>query len=354
MKRNIILLTAVLAVCAIACREKGPQPRPAVDLVMSVAADTSGLGSLAAHAGHAGPRGNIAIFGERAQCIGLARRFQIADNRDNIDGRFKRDSLPDFAGETFDVIMDVYNEPYARLMETPEGIDSLREAAVRGALFAWDSLSNAKVLIFTSSLSAVAGKFDVDTLQTLTGGVCHVMTPVHESLKAAAKAGAKEICVWASAPVRDSDAYETAFIELGMDGDVTVITPDPALDICTEFRSLLRQYRATGRRMDALILDGFGVDPAPLVSELALIRRPSTEEEDAFTAMLPAGFVIIEPAQCLVEATYDLMRQENLFSHRIHRPSVRFFITEESLEGGLQKVPLSAQYVQSEYVPHIN
>lgn len=354
MKRKSILLAAVLAVCVIACREKGPQPRPAVDLVMSVAADTSGLGRLASHAGHAGAHGNIAIVGERAECIGLARRFQSADFRDNIDGRFKRDSLPDFAGETFDVIMDVYNEPYARFMESEAGIDSLREAAVRGALFAWDSLSNAKVLIYTSSLQAVAGKFDVDTLQTIMGGVCHVMTPVHESLKAAAKAGAKEICVWASATVRDADVYETAFCELGMDGNVTVITPDPALDICTEFRSLLRQYRSTGRRMDALILDSFKADPAPLVSELGLIRRPATEEEEAFSAMLPAGFFILEPAACLVEATYDLMRQENLFAHRIRRPSVRFFITEESLEGGLQKVPLSAQYVQSEYVPHLN
>ena len=57
---------------------------------------------------------------------------------------------------------------------------------------------------------------------------------------------------------------------------------------------------------------------------------------------------------CIVDALYSLLREENLFTHRIHRPSVRFFVTEESLEGGLQKVPLSAQYVQSEYVPHIN
>ena len=82
--------------------------------------------------------------------------------------------------------------------------------------------------------------------------------------------------------------------------------------------------------------------------------RAVTEEEDAFSAMLPQNFQILDPGACIVDALYSLLREENLFTHRIHRPSVRFFVTEESLEGGLQKVPLSAQYVQSEYVPHIN
>ena len=162
------------------------------------------------------------------------------------------------------------------------------------------------------------------------------------------------IAVWASDPVRESKVYESVFEEMGLTGSVVSITPDPALDICTEFRSVLRQYRLTGRKMDALILDGYGKDPAPLWSEIPIIRRAATEEEDAFSAMLPDNFQILDPGACIVDAVYALLREENLFTHRIHRPSVRYFVTEESLEGGLQKVPLSAHYVQSEYVPHIN
>ena len=344
-----------MAAFAISCREKGPEPRPTVPLVYYVAADTSGLGRIAAGAGHVGPNGHIVLFGERQEGILLARRFVNLDRVDNIDGSARRDSLPDFAGETFDVIMDAYNEPYASFtLNARDGADSLRESAVRGALFAWDSLSRAKILVFTSSLHARFGLFDVDTLQQIKGGVCHLMTPVHESLKAAVAAGAKDIAVWAPAPVREARIYETVSEQMGLEGSVMSITPDPALDICTEFRSLLRQYRQTGRKMDALILDGYGRDPAPLVSELALIRRAATEEEEAFSAMLPKGFVILDPGACLVDAVYALLRQENLFSHMIYRPAVRYFITEESLEGGVQKVPLSAHYVQSEYVPNIN
>ncbi|MBQ9410726.1 MAG: hypothetical protein IJU21_03865, partial [Bacteroidales bacterium] len=304
--------------------------------------------------GHIGANGRIVLLGERAEGILLARRFQSVDRRDNIDGRVLRDSLPDFAGETFDVIMDAYNEPYAGFLRDSVGIDSLRESAVRGALFAWDSLSQAKIIFFTSPLHARYGMFDADTLQQLKGGVCRLMTPVEESLKAAVKGGARNIAVWASDPVREAKVYESVFEQLGLEGNVVSITPDPALDICTEFRSLLRQYRLTGRKIDALILDGYGKDPAPLWSEIPIIRRAATEEEDAFSAMLPSGFQILVPDACIVDAVYTLLRKENLFTHRIHRPSVRYFVTEESLEGGVQKVPLSAQYVQSEYVPNIN
>ena len=354
IERKTILAAAILAAFAISCREKGPEPRPAVPLVYNVASDTSGLGRIAARAGHVGEDGRIVLLGESAEGIYLARRFQSEDRRDNIDGRFLRDSLPDFSGETFDVIMDAYNEPYSSFLSDSVGIDSLREAAVRGALFAWDTLSQAKVIVFTSPLQARYGMFDVDTLQQLKGGRCRLMSPVHESLKAAVRGGAKNIAVWASDPVRESGVYESVFAEMGLEGSVVSITPDPALDICTEFRSVLRQYRMTGKKMDALILDGYGKDPAPLWSEIPIIRRAATEEEDAFSAMLPQNFQILDPGACIVDAIYDLLRENNLFTHRIHRPSVRFFITEESLEGGLQKVPLSAQYVQSEYVPHIN
>ncbi len=354
MERKALLAALIVAALAISCREKGPEPRPAVPLVYTVASDSSGLGRLAARAGHAGANGRIALFGERADGIYLSRRFQSVDRRDNIDGRAHRDSLPDFAGETFDVIMDAYNEPYAGFLSDSTGLDSLREAAVRGALFAWDSLSQAKIIVFTSSLHARYGMFDVDTLQQMKGGVCRLMSPVRESLKAAVRGGAKNIAVWASDPVRESKVYESVFEEMGLTGSVVSITPDPALDICTEFRSVLRQYRLTGRKMDALILDGYGKDPAPLWSEIPIIRRAATEEEDAFSAMLPDNFQILDPGACIVDAVYALLREENLFTHRIHRPSVRYFVTEESLEGGLQKVPLSAHYVQSEYVPHIN
>lgn len=355
MKAYYILLSALVVALAAGCRQARPEPRPTIPLVLRIAEDTTAVGRVAAQAGAVGADGHIALLGEKSDGIRLARRFQSVDFVDNIDGRTHRDSLPDFAGETFDVLMDVYNEPYAHFFGENSSPDSLREAAVQGAMFAWDTVGRAKMLILTSSLQAAYGRYDIDTLQQLAGGRCAVLTSAETMLRHAYDKGARNLAVWASAPVRDAGVYEKVFAEMGLQGaTLSVITPDPALDVCTEFRHLLRQYHATGRKLDALLLDSYSMDAAPLLSEMALIRRTSTEEDDAFNTMMPAHFTILEPGTCLVEEVYARLRAENLFTHRISRPAVRYFITEESLNGSVQLTPLSNQYVQTAYVPYLD
>jgi len=355
MKRICILILALLAVLP-ACKRVIFTPRPTIPLVLSVAADTLGAGRVAAHAGHHGSQGAIAIIGEPVDGMLLAHRFQTEDNMDNVDGRALRDSLPDFAGETFDVILDAVSAPYSHFLSEQENaigkssLDSLREAAVINALFAWDSLGLAKVLIFTSPLQAVYGLFDVDTLQQLTGGRSHLISPVKTMLADAAASGARELAVWASRDVRSSKVYETVFNEMGTEGNLSVITPEQALDARTRFRSLLRQYRSTGRKLDALLLDGFAQDPAPLLSELAMIRQCGTEEDMAFCRMLSPSFVVIDPLTSVVSATYKLLRRDNLFTHRIHRPMVRYFETVESASGEITHEEVHAHYAQQAYV----
>ena len=364
MKKYIIIILAAAA-SLYACRIKTLPPRPTIPLVESIVRDTSGLANLVGMAGASGPEGSIAILGEPAEAVILARLFQGVDAVDNIDGMARRDSLQDFAGEQFDVILDDLNAPYGHFLSA--GLDSLREAAVQGAMFAWDSTclkyaagrdkllkSRAKILILSSPLHSAYGLFDVDTLRQLCSGKCFLATPVETTLKDAVDGGAANIAVWASRDVRTSKAYESAFEAMGVQGSVTSITPDSALDVRTELRSLLRQYRTTGKQLDALVLSDYAIDKKPMESELELIRRAGTEEDLAFSRMLSPGFTIIDPGTSLTAAIYRYMRGGNLFTHRIARPSVRWFKTTEAGDGDPVIVEVGASYVLQSYVQNFD
>ena len=354
MKRYLLVI-GILLTAALSCRQPVTPDRDMLDSVMAIAADTAGVFRQIVDAGRIGARGNIAIIGEPGDGIQLARRFQNMDESDNIDGRPERDSLPDFAGEVFHVLLDEYNAPYSHFLSfegdtlSRSGLDSLRELAVRNAVYAWQD--KAKILIFTSPLQAEYGLFDVDTLQQLSGGKSLLVSPVKVMLEKAYAEGDRGIVVWTSAKTRDSGTWQAVFSQMGWkDATLSVISPDPALDIRTEFRSLLRQFRAEGGKMDVLLLDTYWANPASLSSEVDIIRQGGTEEDAFFDRMLTRNFHFMEPKSALLSATYDLLRGGSLFAHRISRPLIRYYETEESAQGVPVLVEADASYVESAYV----
>lgn len=372
MRVNILIGISVVAlVCS--CKPQVAPPRPTVALVEAIAADTSGLGRLAATAGHNNVRGSVALIGEPREGILLARRFVTADRVDNIDGMARRDSLPDFAGEVFDVILDAYNAPYSHFFaggpDKDARLDSLRTAAVQNAVFAWDSTcfrsaselesrlikSRAKVLVFTSAMQAEYGLFDVDTLQQLTGGKSCLVSAMHTLLEEALESGARNLAVWTSRDVRVSQVWQKVFEQMEVpDVTLAVITPESAMDVRTEFRDVLRQYRTTGRVMDALLIDSYSADLLPLQGEVAMIRQGGTDEDAAFGRMLSPDFLVLDAASSVVRGTYRLLRSQNLFTHRIARPFARYYETAESPDGSPVLVEVGASYVQNAYVSDID
>lgn len=361
------LLIPFMLVALLSCKEKQAVPRPTIPMVHAIAADTAGLGRLVGQSGRRGGEGSVAIIGEPGSVIALARRFQGCDRVDNVDGRPVRDSLPDFAGETFDAIIDARFTPYTRLLLSDP--DSLRDAAVLNSVAAWDSVcwrsrtdvepllrkQRAKLIILTSSLQAQWGLFDVDTLQQMCGGECFVLSPVYSMLDEAYASGARSMAVWTTRDVRGSGAWEAVFDQKGWaDAHLSVLAPEPAVDVRTELRSLLRQYRESGRVLDALLVDSYDVDLVLLRSELNLIKAEGTLEDASFQAMISPDFVLLDPASSLIRSTYTTMRAHHLFTHRIARPSVQYYETAESAEGTPRLVSISPAYAQSTYVPDID
>ena len=110
-----ILPALALLVTLVSCNERPTVVRDTIPYVKQLAVDTTGSFRLI-HAYHtAGTKGSIAVIGEPEDAVRLASNLLEADLVDNIDGRARPDRLPDFAGESFDIFLDLYNAPYLRM-----------------------------------------------------------------------------------------------------------------------------------------------------------------------------------------------------------------------------------------------
>ena len=327
-----------------------------IPYVKQLAADTTGTFRLVHTYRTAGTKGSIAVIGEPEAAARLASVLLSADLADNIDGHVAPDRLPDFAGETFDILMDLYNAPYLRMAASSP--DSLREVTVRNAVTAIDTVAysnpadprsrlsktRAKVFLFASSLLAEYGQFDVDTLFKMAGREAIILTPVEAMLLEARRSGCKSVAVWAPAEARS--AYENA-------GN-GILRP--------AFRDMLGIYRSLkpNGNLDAVLLDSFTASVDELNAEKEHIHRQITELDMAFDRILTPHFRFIEPTAALTGALYRLLRERNLFTHDIAYPAVRYYQTEENLEGEFVPVEVSAAYLSAQskpepaYVPDID
>ena len=367
--RNTILFLGTCLLLA-ACHERQAPVRDTIPYVKQLAVDTAGTYSLLESYRSAGTAGSIAVIGEPVAAWWLATRFLAADEVDNIDGKPRPDRLPDFAGESFDILMDEYNAPYTRMAASSP--DSLREIAVRNAVMSIDSVaysnaldpmsrlrkSRAKVFVLANSLLAEYGQFDIDTLFKMAGREALILTPVETMLETAAKAGCRSVAVWA--PQEARSAYEHAALAYPQ-MNVTVVSTTGNGMLRPAFRDMLRIFRSLKPKetLDAVLLDSFTADLDELTAEQEHIHRQITEEDMAFDRIMTPHFQFIEPNACLTSALYRLLRERNLFTHDIAYPSVRYYQTEENRDGEYVPVEVSAEYISAHanidpYVPDLD
>ena len=368
MRNTILVLGAFLLLAS--CHERQVPVRDTIPYVKQLAVDTAGTYSLLESYRSAGTAGSIAVIGEPEAALQLATRLLAADEVDNIDGKARPDRLPDFAGESFDILMDQYNAPYTRMAASSP--DSLREIAVRNAVMSIDSVaysnaldpmsrlrkSRAKVFVLANSLLAEYGQFDIDTLFKMAGREALILTPVESMLETAAKAGCRSVAVWA--PQEARSAYEHAALAYP-NMEVTVVSTTGNGMLRPAFRDMLRIFRSLKPKetLDAVLLDSFTADMDELTAEQEHIHRQITEEDMAFDRILTPHFQFIEPNACLTSALYRLLRERNLFTHDIAYPSVRYYQTEENRDGEYVPVEVSAEYISAHanpepYVPDLD
>lgn len=352
--KKLIPIIAFLAFLTVSCRERTAPLRDTIPYVKQLAEDTTAFSLVQAYRSQ-GTRGSIAVIGEPEAALLLSEAFLQADVRDNIDGKPGNDRLPDFAGESFDVIMDAYNAPYRRMAEASP--DSLREVAVRCAVMSLDTVAyahaldpqsrlskkKAKIFVLASSMLTEFGRFDIDTLLKMASREPLILNPVDAMMDVVRGTSLHHVAAWVPAPAKP--AYDAAAGDL----DCAVISPVGGSDVRSAFRDLLRQYRSLrpNTALDAVLVDSFTMDLEELQAEVEHIHRQITEEDMAFDRILAPKFHFIEPKSSLTEACYRLLREKNLFTHDIAYPGARYYQTEEGMAGDFVLVEIGSDYLES-------
>lgn len=156
------------------CSRRAESAYPAIGYVNALISDSlPALQSLARESGK--PSGDIVLVGDPSSCLRISEKLMLCDDFDNIDARPLPDGLPDFAGETICSILDFNSFPIDSLASGED--ESVRETAVRSALFALGEPYRCKVLIISSPVFCEYAAADVRNLFERIGCDVPVICP---------------------------------------------------------------------------------------------------------------------------------------------------------------------------------
>ena len=340
LMRRIILPVLPLVLALLACKP-GPQSgRDTISLVKVIASETGNPEHSLLASFHKVPSsGDIYIIGTPGSCDMICRDFLSCDVYENARGREWSDGLKDFAGETFACVRDYDHTPYDTLM-VHNGEEALRELAVRYALSAISSKCSvsvydldgnheknpAKMIILADPWLLDKGKFDIDTLFTLTGCKVPVLSP-QELLMDAALGGGKKYfnCgILCDSTYLSGGVYPALFAHETRSRDIigarcfASATPASGCILC----AFLDAYQEAGNSepLDALLIDDWSVDPVTVQKEVEAIKDFNREEYLRYGKLLAADFAVFHSSAITMSACYSLLRERSLFTHRIAQP----------------------------------
>ncbi len=357
LKSVLLVLTALLLTLG-GCRENQTQRRETIPFVRQIAVDSSGTFSLVRNYDETGSAGSVALFGSPKSVLRLVRAFMESDIYDNIDGKDKKDGLPDFAGEVFHVCMDPLYTPYSHFLSSDP--DSLRELTVRCILQSLDTLSytdsfdpesvvpktRSKVVVLSSPLQAEFGRFDVDTLFKMADKRISLIDPVDALLESVSAETPRHLLVVTSDPVAADTAFASVTKRLAP-GSTLDIMPYPEVGL--DLRACIRNYSTLGKSypVTELLLDEDAEVIEQLSETLRQIRDDVAEGDEILRRGISQDFKIVNQTDALVRSCYSLLRRENRFTHDIAYPKALYYQVEESILGEPVLVRVSDRYISS-------
>lgn len=365
----VVTLAALLALsssCSLKPRETGSS------YVWEIIQDKqSRFNRLVAASSHPDPQGEILMIGSERECSILADVFAGIDVRDNVDGSYNPDGLPDFAGETISCIVDTTGRP-EKYMLAPDAESDVsmpfRKFILNGFLNALDTVCHvtpydldgigrkrpAKMIICADPLLDLLAGHDVDTLFSVLGSKVHVISPVEEISGAIFNSGAGHdvIAVMDSKLPAGTSLCQKAFMRYA-----GALAPD-GTDVCcfasrdssgNQLTALLDDYADSGRSrpINVLAVTDARADIQRLKSEYAALLSVLNEDSVRYSQFLSEDFRIIGGVQSTVARCYDLLRSDNLFSHRIARPQIIVYYCHPDPQDNDVSFLVPAPYVQN-------
>lgn len=365
--RRIIVPVLPLLLALLSCEPGVQSGRDTISLVKAIASDTGAPEHSMLASFHKVPAsGDIYIVGAPGSCDLICRDFVSCDVHENARGREWSDGLKDFAGETFACVRDSENTPYSSLA-SQKGEDALRELAVRYAVSAlspkcsvsiYDLDGNhaknpAKLIILADPWLLDKGKFDIDTLFTLTGCKVPVVSPQKLLLDAAL--GGDRKCfncgILCDSLYLSGGVYPALFASEARSRDIvgarcfTAATPASG----GVLGSFLDAYIEAGNSepLDVLLIDDWSVNPESVQAELNAINDFSREEYLRYGKLLAGDFAVLNSSAITMSACYSLLRERSLFTHRIAQPdSVNYAVKPYPNASDMQFLLIPAENVQ--------
>lgn len=360
MRKRFLISILMLAMVLTACERNKKVSEPYLPFVKQALTDTSSVSRyILDNYVPNNVAGSIAVIGDFDPVCRMVSDFLCSDRFDNIDGREQPDELHDFAGEMFTPVFDMANSPYAGYIEA-ENIPAMREAAVSMAVASLGSscYSNtfdeemtspripAKVLIVDSPYLCRYALKDIDTLLVSAGIDVPVLSLSDEMMNRAGKrhpngliavlAGSKEIEHGLYKGVYErcrngSDSFPD-YIEHTVSGG----------DSKTIFMEFLDNYLESGAQDKiSAVLIGVSSDSLnvrALSEVLEEIRTSQGLDMENYRAVLDENFEFIGGEDAVIQACYNVLRDHNLFTHRIAYPSVKAYVTVPSSSVPLESV----------------
>ena len=360
------LLLILTGLSLLACQPRAEEHRPTIQYVRDVLADKSGAEySLLSSFREADRTGDIVIIGSEEQCSVIGSQFTTCDMFDNVDASMGGDGLADFGGEYITTIVDDANTPYSDFADKGD-VAGLREAVVRSVISAIDTTYSltaydidnqgrkapAKLVVLADVYQQLHGKFDVDTLLRSTGCGIEVITPMSAMLdQVLAKSRKQELNIGIICPAgtKDSLLYQSVVSDIAK-GRLVNCFASPAVpqDTANVLVSFLDRYMAAGntKPLDAIIADDCSVLSSDMRDGLWRASSLMSAESLVYAKCLADGMSFACSAEAVSAACFRLMRERNLFTHKISLPQVLSYKTVDRTEEGRVLLTPISFYVQ--------
>lgn len=314
------------------------------------------------------PQGEILLIGPERECSRLADIFASIDVRDNVDGSYKPDGLPDFAGETIACIIDTTGRTERYLHAGAAGgngsgesgrfiLDSFRNAldtVIHVTPYDLEGIGHkrpAKLILSVDPFLTQVARHEVDTLFHALGSKVHVISPydgIEAAVSGPAGGGDAVTAVMHDPVLAASAAYRQNFmLQDSGKGDISCITPPDT--VANLFTAFLDDYIAAGhdKALNLLAVADFYADVQRLRDEYASTLSVLNKDSARYSGYLAKDFRIVGSVQTTMARCYDLMRADNLFSHRISKPQIVVYYCHPDPQDSDVSFLVPAHYVQN-------
>jgi len=283
------------------------------------------------------PKWDIAIIGTEESARRLSEDFCNADNRENVSGAHTSDYLPDFAGETFVCIID----------STGRCWSTDKEVALRHVMTAIDTLAHispydlkglltknrSKMVILADPFLSCMGKSEVDSLFSRMGCTIPVLSPT-EIMLSRILPGRKGLNVGIICDKRfcKSGIYYEIFSQIAeRKGAATAeCFVECVSDSKHPLRSFLDKYMQTpqARPLDVIVVEDADIDFEKVKADMADLISVMNEESVTYNSALSKDCVLYESSSSLLEESYNILRNRNLFTHNIAKPRCMAYFSQ--------------------------